>query len=175
MSIKEYIIQKLEELVFCFPNMKFKYIQDSYTKSHIIEVFPAEEYETNDEYSNFEADIIFDFITKYPEDEIIFVKEDSIFDFNRPIYEISGKKCENIFSIEETTSIAVVSPNIKMTISENEIHCTILDGTYIDEFNKDQYIPEQCESIQNEYLSEEYLPSILNFNQKNAFIVAAHA
>ena len=90
MKVKDYIIDRINDLVSAFPCFKVSYQIDNYSNSNYIKVIPKEDFESNLEYQKFETELIIDFIEKYPFDEIVFVTDDSLIDIEEPIYEIEG-------------------------------------------------------------------------------------
>ncbi|MDD3723156.1 MAG: hypothetical protein PHW92_11865 [Lutibacter sp.] len=91
MIIKDYIIGKINDLVTAFPFLKVSYQIDSYSNSNYLKVIPKDYFDSNLEYQKYETELIIDFITKYPFDEIVFISDDSLIEVTEPIYEIEGK------------------------------------------------------------------------------------
>ncbi|WP_333696548.1 hypothetical protein [Flavobacterium sp.] len=90
MKVKDYIIEKINDLVSVFPSLKVSYQIDNYSNSNYIKVIPKKDFESNLEYQKFETELIIEFIEKYPFDEIVFVTDDCLIDIDKPIYEIEG-------------------------------------------------------------------------------------
>ena len=91
MNPRTFIINRIRELVAKFSEAKVRYVQDSFSGSHIVEILPKELYFNNSSYGKYEANCIFDFINNFPDDEIVCVTEGSVFGFDNPIYEEKGK------------------------------------------------------------------------------------
>lgn len=83
MTSKEFIINKLNELVEIFPGITFKYKYDNVEKTHMIEVSPLAEFK-NIEYMIAEADLVFEFENNFIPETLLFVSEDSLTKVNRP-------------------------------------------------------------------------------------------
>ena len=147
MTLKTYIIKMMDELVKTFPTIKVKYIADKFGDSHIIEVTPETVYNDNKKYSEYESNLIFDFIYKFPNEEIVFVTEGSIFNFENSIQELVGSNyCEEkIFS--DIISIEDISENFTVNILEGAKIGKILKKKFYRELDDYLYTPEQSEDM----------------------------
>lgn len=90
MTPKEYIIHKLKEFARIFPGAKARYENVSFADSHYIEITPDAFYRDNKTYISWEEDVVFDFIAKYPNQNISFHSCDSLAGLNNIDYEVSG-------------------------------------------------------------------------------------
>jgi len=96
MTTKEFIIERLDLIIEYFPNLKCIYEYDEMSKVHLIKVLPQGEFDSNKKYSEFESEIIFDFICRYNDSNILFFTTDgSPLDIKNPIYQAVGKKFES--------------------------------------------------------------------------------
>ncbi len=89
MKSREFVLQKLKELVRNFPRIKVSYKFDEFTQTHYVKVEPKEIFEKDEEYSDFEVDLILELGRKYPYEGIMFFTEgDSvgIEDFTEELY-----------------------------------------------------------------------------------------
>ncbi len=91
MKVKDYIIEKLNELVTLFPLIKVSYQIDDCANSNYIKVEPKEEFNINPDYRKFETNFIIEFISQFPYDEVVFVSDDSLIEVQNPVYEVEGK------------------------------------------------------------------------------------
>ena len=87
MKSKEFIVEKLKELVSIFPDLKVRYEFDSNTLTHKIEINPLELFESNDDYLNAEMNLENDFEDTFPNENIIFISNDSLTQIHNPEYE----------------------------------------------------------------------------------------
>lgn len=78
MESKNYLRNKLSELHNKFPNLSIKYQFDAYTKNHIVEVVPIEEFDKNADYIAFESDLCFEFDNMFFPEVVMFVSEESL-------------------------------------------------------------------------------------------------
>lgn len=83
-NAETYILSKLEELRRAIPTLKILYKKDTFTREYLVKVIPCEEVETSELYQELESEIIFDFITKYPFDSVVFMTEDEWIDVRDP-------------------------------------------------------------------------------------------
>ena len=90
MNAQEYIIKGLNVLIDGFPQLKVEYELDESTNSHFIEVLPKEEFQLNERYANFEANLIFNFIERFPFEEITFISKGDIYEIKNPVFVKEG-------------------------------------------------------------------------------------
>jgi len=91
MKARDFIENRLQELIEKFPQMRVSYEFDILSNSHFIEVLPSEEFKTNSEYSKFETNLIVDFISTYPNEDIVFLTENDLIEVNNPSFIKTGK------------------------------------------------------------------------------------
>ena len=91
MKVKDYIIEKLNELVTLFPLIKVSYQIDDCSNSNYIKVVPKEEFDYNPDYQKFETNFIIEFINQFPYDEVVFVSDGSLIEIQNPVYEVEGR------------------------------------------------------------------------------------
>ncbi len=101
MESKEYLKNKLNEISNIFPELTFRYQFNENTLTHIIEVKPLEDYQTNNEYIKHEAELMFNFENEFFPETILFVSEDSLTQITKSEF-IIGKGRE--FTNPGTTS-----------------------------------------------------------------------
>lgn len=73
----DFIVKELEKSHKNFPNCNIKYEFDDLINVHIVEVSPLSFYE-NEEYMEYELDLVESFSEHFPFEELIFVSEDSL-------------------------------------------------------------------------------------------------
>lgn len=86
MKARDFIKDKLEYLIDIFPQMKVSYEFDDFSNSHFIEVLPSKEFKENIEYSKYETNLIIDFISTYPNEDIVFVTKNDLIEINNPSF-----------------------------------------------------------------------------------------
>ncbi|HTO15691.1 MAG TPA: hypothetical protein VLZ83_07960 [Edaphocola sp.] len=124
MNSKIYLKNRLTELYNKFANLSIKYQYDSYTEKHIVEVLPFSEYDTNEDYLNFESELSFEFDNMFFPESVMFISEESLTKITNPEFILE----KQIFSIE--------NHNIKHTFRiEKEDKYTCVEYTYVDKTN----------------------------------------
>lgn len=84
----EFLRTKLNELYSKFSNIKIRYEYRTTTYSHLIEVIPLSFFEENEEYMNIEGQIENEFETSFPNENIVFISEDSLTEISHPDFKL---------------------------------------------------------------------------------------
>lgn len=84
MNSKEYIKNKLQNLVKLYPQLTFFYQFDEIESLHMVQVEPQDEFESNIAYQEDEADLTFDFDNSFFPESIVFISNDSLIRVNAP-------------------------------------------------------------------------------------------
>ncbi|MDY0281714.1 MAG: hypothetical protein RBR35_14275 [Salinivirgaceae bacterium] len=95
MRAYDFIENRLQCLVEHFPQMKVSYEFDGFSNSHFIEVLPSNEFRENLEYSKYETNLIIDFISEFPNEEIVFVTKNDLMTIENPLFIKKGSLYEN--------------------------------------------------------------------------------
>lgn len=74
-NAKTYISYRLSKLVKDIPELQVSYKYDPIEYDHMIKVRPLEAYNTNELYKVHEEDLLFDFIDKFPDENLMFLSE----------------------------------------------------------------------------------------------------
>ncbi len=91
MKSVDFLINSLEILHIKFPTCSIRYEFNANTSIHLVEVTPIEFY--NDlEYMNEELEIEDSFASLFPNEEIVFISEDSLNKISNPIFELYSEK-----------------------------------------------------------------------------------
>jgi hypothetical protein len=91
MTPQDFIISKINELVELFPTTKCRYEHHFISDSHFIEVVPNEIYRLSADYLKWEEETTFDFIDKFPNQNLCFISDDALVGIDVVHYEITGK------------------------------------------------------------------------------------
>jgi hypothetical protein len=75
---QEFLIGKLSRLITELPEVQVRYEQNEHTFTHVIEILPLSVFKNNPEYIKIERDLEKDFRENFPEEEILFISEDSL-------------------------------------------------------------------------------------------------
>lgn len=104
MTAQDFIIKRLNSIVSLFSDIKFRYEVRSGT-NHIIEVTPLSIYNDNKDYLKAEADFESEFEYLFPDDQILFVSEDSLTQIKSVQFEFGFNKLGYNMSIIESTQL----------------------------------------------------------------------
>jgi hypothetical protein len=92
MNSREYIIEKLNKLINEIKNIKLIYEFDELSCIHTIKVLPITFFDLNDDFAEFQSEMIEYFIENYPNESILFIsEEDSIIDIINPEFILAGE------------------------------------------------------------------------------------
>jgi len=109
MISKDWIILKIKELVIAIPELKVRYENHTASNTHFIEVVPSSAFNNNDEFERLEEEITFEFIDKYPNQNICFLSENSIVGIETSDYSEKGNMFDynqhNSYRIEHKVSV----------------------------------------------------------------------
>jgi len=120
MNSTEHIIKKLNELIVLFPKIKVRYENHIDSKTHFIEVIPAEIYHLDKEYNSWENDFFDLFTNKYYNENICFISNDSNVKFVNIIFQGKGKYFDSISSVYEFEKTSeIYNDNYKINIKNN--------------------------------------------------------
>lgn len=87
---KTFIISQLAKVVEDISELKILYKFDVYSREHLIKVLPSYEYRSNSNYHKFEEELLFEFIEKFPFDNLVFLTEGDWIDINHHDLEFVG-------------------------------------------------------------------------------------
>lgn len=144
MKAGDFIKDKLENLIYNFPQMKVSYAFDDLSNSHFIEVLPSKEFKRNVEYSKYETKLILEFITKYPNEDIVFVTENDLIEVTNPSFVKKGVLYDNEtlswnYNIWSNNLLSSFSLRLKK-VPESNINYIDLTKANFDSFNSDVVI-----------------------------------
>ncbi len=92
MNSREYIKEKLNELVKEIKSIKLIYEFDELSCIHTIKVLPITFFDLNDDFTEFQSDIIEYFMVNYPNESVLFIsEEDKIVDIIKPEFILIGE------------------------------------------------------------------------------------
>ena len=95
MKSNEYIISELEKIIIKFPNIRIRY-ENYDSNTHFLEITPNLIISDKD-YINCENEFFNNFISKFPNQNICFLSDDSIVGLFKIDYEIKGDKFIDLF------------------------------------------------------------------------------
>jgi hypothetical protein len=97
-EVKNFVIEKIEELAILFPEISFKYGYDTISGQHIVDIEPNTQY-YNEKYMLAEYDVVSLFSQKFPTDQLLFISNDKFIKVTNPIYTKCNAKVELAKSI----------------------------------------------------------------------------
>ena len=92
MKARDYIENKLNELVSRFDDIQIRYEYRNNTRSHLVEIIPLSFFEENEEY--FEEEVAFEdeFEQLFPSENIVFISEGSLTEIKTPHLKLGYEK-----------------------------------------------------------------------------------
>ena len=94
MTPQDFIINSLNGLVMEFPYVRARYENHLLSNAHFVEVVPNEVYRLNEEYQKWEEKVTFQFIEKFPSENLCFISDDAIVGIGNIDYEAKGELFE---------------------------------------------------------------------------------
>lgn len=113
----DFIKNRLKELYKMFNYIKIRYNYNPNTNSHLVEIIPLSFFETNKEYIDAEIEFEEEFEMQFPEENIIFISENSLSEINNPIFEL-GYEVYDFFT-NETVKFEVTIKGFEDNINYN--------------------------------------------------------
>jgi hypothetical protein len=112
----EFIIRELKSLHNKFTNSNIRYEFCKQTNTHLIEVTPFEFY-NSETYILAELDFEDLFSKNYPNEDILFISDESLNKITSPIFEIY---CEETYHILNNSNLNYITTDTLMSIIYNE-------------------------------------------------------
>lgn len=91
MTQQDFVKSSVDRILNQFPGVKCRYEYHNASYTHFIEVVPHSIYDNEDDYINLEEAIVTEFEQLFPDENICFLSDNSIYKLHNPIYEASGK------------------------------------------------------------------------------------
>lgn len=107
MNSKEFLIERLKEMSSKFEDVKIRYEYRTNTYSHIIEVIPLAIFDSNEQYMLAEANLENEFESLFPQEDIVFVSEDSLTEIKNPDLLLGNESIT--FEVSEVSQSFVVN------------------------------------------------------------------
>ena len=117
MKSKIYIKEELKKIYQSIDNIFIKYEFRRSISTHIVEITPLTIFESDKNYINLEIDLEENFQKLFPEEEIIFVSNDSLITVNNSEFEFTGWLLEYNSTPPYQQSNIEVNPIIKSKIN----------------------------------------------------------
>lgn len=113
-----YIQDKLHDLFVQINGVKLRYEYREISDTHIIEVLPSEVYNQNEDYLAFETSFENEFQLLFPDQNIMFVSEDSLTEIKKPDIKL-GHEVVQVEQIKTITNIKATNVTSSNTINSN--------------------------------------------------------
>jgi hypothetical protein len=91
MTAQEYIISQIDRIIDAFPFLFVKYQNDSFSRTHVIEVLPFNEANSDKDYLSLEEEISLEFMKRYPDYTMYFTNENSVSGIEKIDYQRRGE------------------------------------------------------------------------------------
>jgi len=127
MTPKDFIINQITELVTIFPNLRVRYEDHHLSNTHFVEVVPNEVYRLNEEFQLWEETVVFQFIEKFPDQNLCFITDDAIVGIESVNYEVKGDLYDLLYAINDGCYQQVEVTNIHSAISGQSISTIIIE------------------------------------------------
>ena len=98
-----FVITKLTELIKLFTNLRVRYEFKKESIVHLIEVYPKEVYQSNEDYISWESKLYDKFTEQYPLENICFISEDAFVKVENPIFVSEGLNYAPLSSLPQET------------------------------------------------------------------------
>ena len=95
MTPTDFIIANLKIALNKFPSIKVRYEDFSISNTHFVEVVQNDFYKINKDYLTWEEEISFQFIDKFPDQNLCFISDDAVVGIENVSFELAG---ENYFT-----------------------------------------------------------------------------
>ena len=92
MDSKTFIINKLNTLINLMPELTIRYKHDQNYNTHIIEVNPSSSFYEDEDYREYESELEDLFEANFPEENILFITEDSLNNIENADHEFKSTK-----------------------------------------------------------------------------------
>jgi hypothetical protein len=127
MTATDFIINRINELIKVFPNVRVRYENHQLSNTHFVEVVPNEVYRLNEEFQLWEETVVFQFIEKFPDQNLCFITDDAIVGIETVNYEAKGDLYDLLYSINDGCYQQVEVTNIHSAISGQSISTIIIE------------------------------------------------
>lgn len=104
MTSIDFIHIKLKELVQLFPTVRARYDYDMLSDTHSVEVVPSNLYYNDDNFNDWQTNVLLKFMSLYGDESLCFISDDSIVGIEKIDFEVLGSKY-NVIPTTNTTDI----------------------------------------------------------------------
>lgn len=93
MKPKKFILEKINLILELFPDTRIKYEYNTFTHSHCVKILPFDFFKNDLGYLELENQIFDEFVNQFPTELLVFISEDSYYEFEDEIlFDNSAKK-----------------------------------------------------------------------------------
>jgi hypothetical protein len=110
MEARDYLRKELKLIAEKFPNVNIRYGYDNIIDTHIIELLPLIEYNTNDELDKAWIPLSISFLDNYMDEEIAFVSSDSSLSIKNVLFEFNPFACTEKNIMSELFGVLTYTP-----------------------------------------------------------------
>ncbi len=153
MNSKDFIIDKMHQFVGVFPSTRIRYDYHLLSKTHTLEVVPAEIYHLDKAFKKWEESLVFEFIDSFPTESLSLVTDDSFFGIDKIDFELLGSHFYKTPTTNTTTNTVV------------EHFYTGLQETIWDLFK--DFKPDYNAALRTNNIGSSSMPSIIELEKIN--------
>lgn len=107
MDSKHFIYEELNAFIIQFPQTRVRYEYDQNALVHVVEVLPREFYQLDSDYIEWENAVSYQFIDKFPTENICFISDDALVGIEKPELVLEGLEYAPFTSLRKT----IIIPN----------------------------------------------------------------
>lgn len=126
MDSSGFVKNHLYKLIKEFPKTKVRYENHTLSRTHFIEVVPNSIYYLDDKYIKWESDVIDEFISQFPNENICFISDDALVGIENAEFVLLGDEFVlNAYTTIQQIGLIESTPTSEfefITIEKEEIH-----------------------------------------------------
>ena len=92
-----FLQESFKSIIETISVLKIDYKFNNCYNEHLIRVYPEDEYKNNLHYKELEANLIFDFIDRFPNESLVFINDDEWLNIEKPDNSFKGDNFESMW------------------------------------------------------------------------------
>lgn len=117
MTAENWVICRIKELVSSFPHIRVRYENHTLSNTHFLEIVPHSIFHINEKYKEWEEKLTFEFIQKFPNQNICFISDDAIVGLDHIDFEEKG----SLFDFHYSENIMSYHPIEKVNFEKGKV------------------------------------------------------
>lgn len=106
MDSKHFLYEELNAFIIQFPQTRVRYEYDQNALVHVVEVLPREFYQLDSDYIEWENAVSYQFIDKFPTENICFISDDALVGIETAEFVLEGLDYYAPITSKHSTTIA---------------------------------------------------------------------